>query len=135
MNDKILIDTSILINAYFCINKKNQEKAIQIIDKYSNTDHGYVTNQNIIEFINICKNKFKIKKKDLNDFVNEIKSMFKVVDIKENTIQDALNLSFDKKIPFLDTLLAQTSTDNNIYVIYSENLNLKKIKNIKFKGV
>jgi hypothetical protein len=35
MIEKTLLDTNILFNAYFLVNNKNKEKAIEIIDKFA----------------------------------------------------------------------------------------------------
>lgn len=132
MSEKVMIDTSILLNTYFLVNKKNKEKAIEIIEKYANTGNGYISMQNIIEYINICKNKFKVNKKDLDIHLSEIKILFNVVNHVENSLEAALKLSYLKKISFLDALLAQTMIDNNIKTIYTvDNRVFKSIKEIK----
>lgn len=134
MSEKILFDTSVFINSYYIINKLKHEKAIKLIEKYANTNNCFTTYQNITEFINFCKNKLKIPEKELKTQVIEIKSLFKVIDTSKNTHLEALNLSYKKKISFLDTLLLQTAIDNNINIIYTDNTtNFKKIKNIKIK--
>lgn len=132
MNEKVLLDTSILLNAYFLVNKRNKEKAIEIIEKYANTDNGYISMQNLLEYINICKNKLKVNKKDLEIHLSEIKTLFNVITHTENSLEAALNLSYLKKISFLDALLIQTMIDNNIKTIFiADNKVFKNIKEIK----
>jgi len=132
MSEKTLIDTSILLNAYFFVNKNNKIKAIEIIEKYANTENGYVSSQNILEFTNICKNKLKVKEKELIGYVHEIKTLFKIVSPTEKSIESAINLSFSKKIAFYDALLIQTMIENSIrQLLTSDHKLFKKIKEIK----
>ncbi len=132
MDDKILIDTSIIINAYFLLNKKHNEKAVEIIEKYANKDNNYITLQTITEYINICKNKFKLNKKEIEQQVIELKTLFKVISYSEKTLLNAIDLGYSKKMLFFDALLAQTMLDNNIKVIYTEDKEVfKKIKGLK----
>ncbi|NCP72192.1 PIN domain-containing protein [archaeon] len=132
MTEKILLDTNILLNAYFLVNSKNKEKAIDIIDKFANTKECYISIQTIMEFTNISINKLKISKKELETYITEIKTLFNIVEYNKNSILDAINISYNKKIPFFDALLAQTMIENNIKTIYTEDYKtFKKIKEIK----
>ena len=132
MIEKTLLDTNILLNAYFLVNNKNKEKAIEIIDKFANTKECYISLQTIIEFTNISINKLKISKKDLETQINEIKTLFNIVEYNKNSLLEAINLSFNKKISFFDALQAQTMIENNIKIIYTEDYKtFKKIKEIK----
>lgn len=132
MEDKILIDTSILVNAYFLLNKKNNENAVKVIEKYANKEYSYITLQTIIEYINICKNKFKLSKKEIERQVNEIKTLFKIINYSEKSLLGAIDLCYSKKVLFFDALLVQTMIDNNVNLICTEDkVVFKKIKGLK----
>jgi predicted nucleic acid-binding protein len=132
MNNKVLIDTSIFVNAYYLTNKQKQQKAIDVLKKFANTSNAHTSIQNIIEFSNFVLNKAKTNKKDLESEINQIKTLFNIITYSENTITHTINLVFTKKTSFFDALLIQTMIENNIKIIYTENDKIfKKVKGIK----
>lgn len=127
---KILIDTNVFINAYFILDKKNHEIAKKIIFENSNKPNCYITTQNLNEFINYCINS-KLSKKDINIFINELTTLFNILDCSETIVSSSIDLVFSRKLNFFDALFIQNAIDNKIDIIYSNKLLSKK----KFKGI
>ena len=127
---KILIDTNVFINAYFILDKKNHEIAKKIIFENASKPDCYITTQNLNEFINYCINS-KLSKKDINIFINELTTLFNILDCSETIVSSSIDLVFSRKLNFFDALFIQNAIDNKIDVIYSNKLLSKK----KFKGI
>jgi len=129
-----LIDTNVLVISQS--RKESEEKrnnAIFILDFSLTGKYGYLSIQNFIEFVNVMKNKLKsMDDLEIIETLNDFNSVFKVLFYSPETINKAISLSIETKVHFFDALLAQTMLDNNVHLIYTENIkDFNKIPGIK----
>lgn len=118
-----LIDTNILVISQSTKEKeKRRLRAAFIIDSGINKGNAYISTQNLVEFVNVMKNKLKsLADKEIMESIEDFGTTFKIVNYSATTIINAVNLSRVKKIHFFDALLAQTMIENRIHLIYTEN--------------
>jgi len=137
VSEPYFIDTNVFIAVYTNVNiNNNSEKVKAYFELLSEKDakYGYISIQNIVEFVNVTKNKIKCfnNSEDLNGRTENIASLFNIVYYNQNTITRAVALSYKIGIGFFDALLAQTMLENNIHLIYTENTkDFNKIPGIK----
>jgi predicted nucleic acid-binding protein len=129
-----LIDTNILVIAQST--KETEEKRLRaafIIDSGINKGNAYISIQNLVEFVNVMKNKLKsLADKEIMQSVEDFSTTFKQVHYSTITIVNAVDLSRVRQISFFDALLAQTMLENGIHIIYTENTkDFNKIPGIK----
>jgi len=137
VGESYLVDTNMFVAIY--TNVKTQEKSEKIkafFELLSEKDakYGYISIQNIVEFVNVTKNKLNCFDSaiDLNARLKNISGLFNLISYNQRTIMQATNLSYELNIHFFDALLAQTMLENNVHVIYTENTkDFNKIPGIK----
>lgn len=132
-----LIDTNIFVAVYTNVNSTEKSEKIRNyfnLLSENNLKCGYISLQNLVEFVNVTKNKIKCfdNPAELNNRLKNISSLFNVLSYTPNTTMLAVDLSYSTGVHFLDALLAQTMLDNNIHLIYTENTkDFNKIPGIK----
>lgn len=132
-----LIDTNIFVTVYTNGNTNDKSEKIQAYFELlseNNLRNGYVSVQNLVEFVNVTKNKLKCfnNPAGLNDRLKNISSLFHILTYSSSTVMQAVDLSYSTGVHFFDALLAQTMLENNVRVIYTENtLGFNKIPGIK----
>ncbi len=128
-----LIDTNILIYAIDNDEKQKQKIAREIIEKCWKKEKIYCLSvQNLSEFY-VNATKF-IKNPISTDYAKLIISdicsfdYFKILEIKKDSINSAVNISIKYDIDYWDALIAATMQENNINIIITENTkDFKKI--------
>jgi predicted nucleic acid-binding protein len=120
------IDTGILISA-FSEKEKKKRKEIASMVLCAGIKKAHTGQKNIIEFIDRCPN---LKNKD--EIVEDMLLVFKILGYSKETMLKAINLAEKHKIDFKAALIAQAMIDNQLVIIFTENLkDFKKIKEIK----
>ncbi len=132
MSDRFLVDTNILIYAFLDVSEDYKSKISRdIVYQMSVNQSLYVSNQNLAEYANVSIKKFKGYDNLIND-IALISEQSDVIHYNSDTILLASKISKELRIPFFDTLLAQTMLENGINVIYTENTkDFNKIPYIK----
>ncbi len=124
--ESYLIDTNIFVTVYTNVNTKDQSEKIRNyfnLLSEGNLKYGYISIQNLVEFVNVTKNKLKCfdNPTELNNRLKNISNLFTILSYTSDTIMQAVDLSYLTGVHFFDALLAQTMLDNNIHLIYTEN--------------
>ena len=132
MIDRYLIDSNILVYAFTNIDVSKHKQARELIYNALDSGLGYISKQNIIEFINTNK-KFKenLSNDQLKKIIVGLESL-KIIDYSTQTIRKALDIQSTSQIGFFDSLIIQTMKENNLFLIYTENeKDFNKIDNLK----
>ena len=131
-----LIDTNILVYAYYKTDPKKHIIANRLLEKCWKKEIKYIVSiQNLVELFFVITEKvespieFDKAKQiiiDITKFPNWI-----VINYDKKTILNAVNIKIEGKTSFWDSLLIATMLENNIFNIYTENEKyFNKIKNI-----
>lgn len=132
-----LIDTNIFLTVYTNVNPEDKSEKIRNyfnLLSEDNLKYGCISIQNLVEFVNVTKNKIKCfdNPAELNNRLKNISNLFCVLSYNSDTIMQAVDLSYSTGVHFFDALLAQTMLDNNIHLILTENTkDFNKIPGIK----
>ena len=131
-----LIDTNVLVYCYDKSDIKKNKIAADLLRRCWRKKETFVlSSQNLSEFyVNITK---KVRKpldaitayfviRDLIDFSN-----WKILNFGEKTILLAIEISKKFGMPYWDSLIAATMTENDISAIYTENIKDFKVPWIK----
>lgn len=126
-DEKVLIDSNILIYAYDFDEKTKNNLAKTILEKILNNKINIVlSTQNLSEFyVNVTK---KIEKpipqnlaktiiKDLSELSNTT-----ILKINPSTILGAIETSIKFNVSYWDSLISAVMLENNVYKIVTENL-------------
>lgn len=91
MNDKVFIDTNLLI--YF-ISQPTEKQQI-VAQKLSQYEKCFISVQVLNEFINTCFKKQLLSKDDIETTINSFIEAFNLILIDVDTIKEALRISMD----------------------------------------
>jgi len=136
-NNDVLIDSNILIYAFDKDEKEKNPAAKVILEKIFNGKMKiFLSTQNLSEFYyNVTK---KIKKPleitEAKEIISGLISLsnINILNINENTILNAINISFENNVSYWDALIASVMKENNINIIITENdKDFKKIHWLK----
>ncbi len=120
MQDKIFLDTNILIYFYSADEKNKQDIALNLIDKYS--DCSLISIQVINELSNILFKKFKLSSTEIENIVLEIDNYINIVNFSTTTQIKALKIKEKYKLQFYDSLIVATAIENSCAILYSEDM-------------
>ena len=133
-SQRFLIDSNILVYAFDSSAAKKHEKAKDFVAEKIKSKNLFLSIQNLAEFSATITE--KVKKPLLQSQAEEIISDFNcatnIVSYYFNTVQSALSIKFIHKVHFWDALIAATMKENNIKLIFTENVkDFKKIHEIR----
>jgi len=120
MQDKVFLDTNILIYCYSVDEKNKQEKALNLVDKYS--ENSIISTQVISELSNILFKKFKLSSIEIERTILEIDNYIDIVNFSMTTQIKALKIKDKYKLQFYDSLIIATAIENQCTVLYSEDM-------------
>lgn len=133
-DEKIFIDTNILVYAYDASAKEKHEKAKQILSEcFEGIKEFYVSNQVLSEFIHVTQNKIEepLPEGEIKEIINEIATIksWKKINYSVQTLQKIFH---EKGKHTWDKIIAATMKENNIQTIYTENIkHFKEMTGIK----
>ena len=122
MNDKIFIDTNILIYSIDDNDIEKQSKADEIIVKLSENG-GVISTQVMQEFFNIATQKLKLKKDYVKLLIQRLAECFIVHRKTEFDIYRAIDISINNQLSFWDSLILSAAISERCNIMYSEDLN------------
>ena len=123
MNDKIFLDSNILVYSYSDTELEKQHIARNIIAE----NNSFISTQVLQELSNILIKKFKKSFKDVGITINEsCKNNILLVNSKD-TIIKACNIADKYKFSFYDSLIIASALECNCKILYSEDLQHKQV--------
>lgn len=118
MNDRVFVDTNVLIYAY-SEEKVKREKAIRLIKE----NDTIISIQVINEFVNVAKKKFSKNHDEILESLGEIEASFEVWEkLNIELTRKALNLSNIYKYSYYDSLIIAAALGANCSILYSEDM-------------
>ena len=126
MNDKIFLDTNILIYAH----SKTEPDKKQIVDTIIE-QHEYIviSTQVLNEFIHVMHKKKGVPFEKLIAVITELAINFTVAYIAVETIEQALKIAEQYRYSYFDSLMLAAALEHNCTIIYSENMHHTHILN------
>ena len=120
INDKVFIDTNILIYAY-SLDEKEKRDVVRAIIENSQTN-VVISTQVVNEFINVMRKKMAVSLMDLQIAVDELSQLGFVSLIDMGTISQALSISKLFKYAYFDSLIIASALENSCKILYSEDM-------------
>ncbi len=120
MQDKVFLDTNILIYCYSVDEKNKRKKALDLIDKYS--EDSLISTQVINELSNVLFKKFMLTSIEIENTILEIDNYIDIVNFTLTTQIKALKIKDKYKLQFYDSLIIATAIENKCTILYSEDM-------------
>lgn len=123
-DEKIFIDTNILVYAFDSNSGKKQLRAKQIMQQcFSGEIEAYVSNQILAELTNVLINKITnpLPEDEVKGIISEINGInnWKKINYSNKTLE---NIFQEKGKHFWDRVIAATMKEHAIFTIYTENI-------------
>ncbi len=118
MNDKIFIDTNILVY----IVKDNTGKAEIIATKIQKKNNSYISKQVINEFCNVAIKKLDFNYENILFSINKFSEVFTIPVVTFSTIKKALQIHEKYGYSFYDSAIIASALQNNCKILYTEDL-------------
>jgi predicted nucleic acid-binding protein len=119
MQDKVFLDTNILIYAYSSSELEKQSKARLLFEKHNEIN---ISKQVINEISNVLFNKFKLKFYEVETTILQINNITTTFDFDIATQVKAIKLKKDYNFQFYDALIVATALENRCNILYSEDM-------------
>lgn len=123
MNDKIFVDTNVLIYLYSNDDKIKKDKAFGAILK----NDIMISTQVLIEFTNISFRKLKLSSDAINSLIEELESNFEIHLNTANTIKKAIKIADVYKYSWFDSLIIASALECGCSVLLSEDMQHKQL--------
>ena len=124
MQDKIFLDTNIII---YCYSNSEIEKQIicrELFEKYNELN---ISKQVINEITNILFKKFKLSSFDIKNTVEQISNIAFTCDFNFDTQKKAIELKDKYNLQYYDALIIATALENHCNIIFSEDMQHNQI--------
>ena len=125
MNDKVFLDTNVIIYAYSDDELEKQERANMILEEYES--QTIISTQVINELSNNLFRKFKLDAEAVEAVVLELDNNFPIVDFNLQTQLKAIKIKERYKLQFYDSMILATALENGCNIIYSEDMQNRQI--------
>ncbi len=125
MNDKIFLDTNVVIYFYSEDEPQKQKIAYSILEQYHNKI--IISNQVINELSNTLFRKFKLNGNEVRETVLELSDYFPIINFNLQTQLMAIEIKEKYKLQFYDSLILATALENGCSVVFSEDMQHNQI--------
>lgn len=122
MNDRIFIDSNILIYSIDDYEKEKQMSAFDIISKLSENG-GIISTQVLQKFYNIATKKLGLSKENAKILLERLSECFIVHKNSVLDILHAIEISIKTQFSFWDSLIISAALAEGCSYLYSEDLN------------
>jgi predicted nucleic acid-binding protein len=119
MNDRVFLDTNILIYVYSQDEPQKQQQAIACTELGS----IWISTQVLNETVNVLKRKFKLDYPEIRAVIQEFTQYFQVTTVSPKTIEQALNITERYQFSYFDSLIVASAVETQCDRLYSEDLN------------
>jgi predicted nucleic acid-binding protein len=118
MNDKVFLDTNIVVYAHTDLDSSKQSKA-QLIMKGQST---IISTQVLQETANILNKKLKQSWLDIGKVLNELTNNTNVHINNETTVIKACDIANQYKFSYYDSLIISAAIESEAGILYSEDM-------------
>ena len=138
MNDRVFLDTNIIIYLYSKFEADKRNVAYDIVNKFN----CFISTQTMNEAVNIWFKKYQLTQDIILKYLDELETVCeKVMIIHRDTINRALEIKIRYGFTFYDCLILSSSIEADCGILFSEDMNdgqiingILKISN-PFKGI
>ena len=123
MNDKVFLDTNILIYSYTHSEPDKQVKARTI----ANLPNAIISTQVLKEFANIVHRKFKLEWASIHAALEEIEGNFDIHLNTSATIKQACLIAQRYRFSFYDGLIIASALEAGCSTLYSEDMHHEQV--------
>jgi len=120
MNDKVFLDTNVVIYSYSEDEPKKKEIANDILEQYNN--QIIISNQVINELSNTLFRKFKLDANEVREVILELNDNFPIVNFNLQTQLKGIELKGKYKLQFYDSMILATALENGCNIVFSEDM-------------
>lgn len=128
MNDRVFIDTNILVYLY----SEEEEKRKRALRTFSEND-PFISYQVINEFVNVVKKKFNRENEEILEALREITSSCNIVDFSMDVIESAIYLNGKYKYSYYDCLVISAGLKAECSILFSEDMQHNQLIENKIK--
>jgi predicted nucleic acid-binding protein len=118
MENKIFLDTNVLIYAYSETEPDKRKTALEILQR----GRIVISTQVINEFIWVMYRKYQVGKDKLQIIGSRFLNIFEVCLIGKNTIKSALNVFVKYKFSYWDSLIIASALESGCGILYTEDM-------------
>jgi predicted nucleic acid-binding protein len=118
MNDRIFIDTNVLIYLY----SQEKEKQQRVLSFLESENTFCISTHVIMEFCNVLIKKLKYTRKEVEAALEDFKENFEISEVPLSTIENALYIQEQCRFSFFDSLVLATALLSNCTQVYSEDM-------------
>ena len=118
MQDKIFVDTNILIYAYSETEPEKKDVSLSILERKSIS----ISTQVLNEFIWTMNRKYAVSLVQLKILADRFWQRFEVALVKELSIKKALSVAEYYKYSYWDGLILASALENNCSILYTEDM-------------
>jgi len=119
MNDKVFIDSNIILYAYSRTEPSRREVANALI---FSTPDALISTQVINEVTNILYKKFRLDSKGIEAVIDEIAGVFSIVNFTLETQKYAIHIKERYQLQYYDSLILATALEHGCRILYSEDM-------------
>ena len=124
MQDKIFLDTNILIYGYSQDEPIKKEIATNLLFSKALT---IISTQVINELINVFFKKFQLDSTAISMVLQELESYLQVVNFSTTTQKRAIDIKRRYKLQYFDALIVATAIEKGCEILYSEDMQHNQI--------
>ena len=118
MQDRIFIDTNVLIYAYSETEPDKKDIAFTVLENH----HVVISIQVINECIWTMNRKFGVDLEQLQVLSDRLWQKFEVVLLKKSSIDKALSIAMQYKFSYWDSLIIASAVENECDTLYTEDM-------------
>jgi predicted nucleic acid-binding protein len=118
-NDRVFVDSNILIYSYSDIFIDKRDKARQVINSF---ESAYISTQVVNEFVSAFSKKMKAEWQDIIESLNEITDNFLVYSSTPDTVKHACAIALKYHFSFYDSLIIAAALECNCTILFSEDM-------------
>ena len=123
MNDKVFLDSNILVYCSDGNDIQKQNMARTLIESLVRKNKGQISTQTLQEFFHVVTRKLKNSKEDTK---KDVEKYAKIFPVHTNTLKDilsAIGISIKTQFSFYDSLIIAAAKAEGCSIVYSEDLN------------
>ena len=118
MQDRIFLDTNMIVYLYSEDEIEKREEIISIVSK----NDVFISTQVVNEFSNVLYKKFNLKTNEILPVIEELQENFKIANINMDTIKLAHRIKDKYKYGYFDSLIISSALENDCSILFTEDL-------------
>lgn len=126
MNDKIFLDTNVLVYLYSTDELQKKHHIEHLLSKLDLND-VFISTQVVNELINVLHKKRKVTPSALIKTIENLLQLFNITHITEITIKNAIKIMDIYNFSYFDSLMLSSAFEANCVHFYSEDMHDQQV--------